>query len=232
MACTSSHRANYGHTATPTRKIPSKLPGPSGYPDAWRIGYKLATAPDGDRPTWRATSLDMKVWRYSSPFWKGGNSNIGYGSPSAWPRRLVSTGRARRLTHGPNVLATRLPETAWNLGWTPALKGVNVGLAEPSWATGLVVDDGGRIYYAVSGDGRIRILTSDDRGRTWSRRDLPQAPPAGGRRQRSATTRDLVGRVGFVAGFHTRREGWRTVAWTAATRISTELRVADFRARS
>ena len=189
---------DYGHTYADT-EIP-KLPGPSGYPDAWRIGYKLATAPDGSAYV-AGYQLDMKAWRYSSPFWKGGNSNIG--RIAFGVARLSFDRRARRLTHGPNVLATRLPETAWNLGWTPALKGVNVGLAEPSWATGLVVDDGGRIYYAVAGDGRIRILTSDDRGRTWSRRDLPQAPPAGGRRQRSMRP-DLVAGAGFVAVlFHT-----------------------------
>ena len=101
------------------------------------------------------------------------------------------------------MLATRLPETAWNLGWTRALKGVNVGLAEPSWATGLVVDSGGRLYYAVAGDGRIRILTSDDRGRTWRLAYLPRAPAAAGRAQRSMRP-DLVAGEGFVAVlFHT-----------------------------
>ena len=78
------------------------------------------------------------------------------------------------------MLATTLPETAWNLGWT--LQGVNVGLAEPCWATGLVVDAGGRVYYAVGGDGRIRILTSDDQGRTWRLRTCPRPPRPAGRR--------------------------------------------------
>ena len=117
--------------------------------------------------------------------------------------RLRFDREARRLTHGPNVLATRLPETAWNLGWTPALKGVNVGLAEPPWATGLVVDSGGRIYYALAGDGRIRILTSDDHGRTWRLRYLPRAPSVGDMAQRSMRP-DLVAGDGFVAVlFHT-----------------------------
>ena len=189
---------DYGHTFADT-EIP-KLSAPSGYPDAWRIGYKLTTAPDGSAYV-AGYQLDMKVWRSSSPFWKGSTSNVG--RIAFGVARLSFDRRARKLSHGPNVLATRLPETAWNLGWTPALKGVNVGLAEPSWATGLVVDAGGRIYYAVAGDGRIRIVTSDDRGRTWRLSYVPQAPPAGGKRQRSMRP-DLVVGEGFLAViFHT-----------------------------
>ena len=143
----------------------------------------------------------MKHWQVSAPFAKGGNANIG--RIAFGVARLRFDRAARRLTHGPNVLATTLPETAWNLGWTQALKGVNVGLAEPCWATGLVVDSGGRIYYAIGGDGRIRIVTSDDHGRTWHVRFLPRAPAVGGMAQRSMRP-DLVTGDGFVAVlFHT-----------------------------
>jgi hypothetical protein len=189
---------DYGHTYADT-EVP-KLRAPSGYGDAWRIGYKLTTAPDGSAYV-AGYQLDMKVWQSSCPFCKGGYSNIG--RIAFGVARLSFDRHARRLTHGPNALATKLPEDAWNLGWTPALKGVNVGLAEPCWATGLVVDSGGRLYYAVAGDGRIRILTSDDRGRTWHLRYLPRAPSAGGRAQRSMRP-DLVVGEGFVAVlFHT-----------------------------
>ena len=118
--------------------------------------------------------------------------------------RLRFDRKARRLTHGPNVLATRLPETAWNLGWTPALKGVNVGLAEPCWATGLVVDSGGRIYYAIGG----RRADPHPHQRR-QRSDLApaatcrSAPAVGGMAQRSMRP-DLVAGDGFVAVlFHT-----------------------------
>jgi hypothetical protein len=189
---------DYGRTYAET-EVP-KLPAPTGYGDAWRIGYKLATAPDGSAYV-AGYQLDMKTWLYSSPFWKGGYSNIG--RIAFGVARLRFDRQARRLTHGRNHLATTLPRDAWNLGWTPALHGVNVGLAEPCWATGLVVDSGGRIYYAVAGDGRIRILTSDDHGRTWQLRYLPRAPAANGRRQRSMRP-DLVVGDGFVAVlFHT-----------------------------
>jgi hypothetical protein len=187
---------DYGHTFADT-EVP-KLTAPAGYGDAWRIGYKLATAPDGSAYV-AGYQLDMKVWQYSSPFAKGGSSNIG--RIAFGVARLTFDRHARRLTHGPNVLATTLPRTAWNLGWT--LQGVNVGLAEPCWATGLVVDAGGRVYYAVAGDGRIRIITSDDHGRTWHLHYLPQAPAAAGRQQRSMRP-DLVAGPGFVAVlFHT-----------------------------
>ncbi len=176
------------------------MPAPRGYPDAWRIGYKLATAPDGSAFV-AGYQLDMKHWQVSAPFAKGGNANIG--RIAFGVARLRFDRVARRLTHGPNVLATTLPETAWNLGWTQALKGVNVGLAEPCWATGLVVDSGGRIYYAIGADGRIRIVTSDDHGRTWRLRFLPRAPAVGGMAQRSMRP-DLVTGDGFVAVlFHT-----------------------------
>ena len=189
---------DYGHTFADT-EIP-KLTPPAGYGDAWRIGYELATAPDGSAYV-AGYQLDMKTWRQSAPFAKGGYSNIG--RIAFGVARLRFDRKARRLTHGPNVLATRLPETAWNLGWTPALKGVNVGLAEPPWATGLAVDPGGRIYYAVAGDGRIRILTSDDHGRSWRLRYLPHAPAVGDMAQRSIRP-DLVTGGGFVAVlFHT-----------------------------
>ena len=143
--------------------------------------------------------LNMKTWLISAPFRKGGYANIG--RIAFGVARITYDRAARRLTRGPNVLATTLPETAWNLGWV--LQGVNVGLAEPCWATGLVVDQGGRIYYAIAGDGRIRILTSDDGGRTWRLRYLPQAPAANGRAQRSMRP-DLIVGDGFVAVlFHT-----------------------------
>ena len=61
----------------------------------------------------------------------------------------------------------------------------------------------GRIYYAVAGDGRIRIVTSDDHGRTWRLRYLPRASAVGDMAQRSMRP-DLVTGEGFVAVlFHT-----------------------------
>jgi hypothetical protein len=143
----------------------------------------------------------MKHWSISRPFYKGGYGNVG--RIAFGVARLHFSATTGKIVHGPTVLATRLPETAWNLGWARALKGINVGLAEPPWATGLVVDEGGRLYYAVAGDGRIRIVTSDDRGRTWRLRYLPRAPEAKGRKQRSMRP-DLVAGDGFVAVlFHT-----------------------------
>ena len=175
-----------------------KLTPPRGYPDAFRIAYKLATGPDGSAYV-AGYQLDMRVWRSSQPFSKGGTANVG--RIAFGVARLAFDRHSRRLAHGPNVLATTLPETMWNLGYT--LQGVNVSLVEPSWATGLVVDAGGRVYDAVAGDGRVRILTSDDRGLTWHLRYLPHAPAVHGRTQRS-TRPDLVSGPGFVAVlFHT-----------------------------
>jgi hypothetical protein len=187
---------DYGHSWAET-EIP-KLAAPAGYGDAFRIAYKLATAPDGSAYV-EGYQLDMRTWQISHPFWKGGTANVG--RIALGVSRLTFNRVTRRLSHGANVLATTLPETSWNLGY--ALQGVNVSLVEPNWATGLVVDEGGRVYFAVAADGRIRMLTSDDRGATWHLHNLPQAPAANGRAQRS-TRPDLVAGQGFVAVlFHT-----------------------------
>ncbi len=187
---------DYGRTWAET-EVP-KLTPPAGYPDAFRIGYKLATAPNGDAYV-AGYQLDMRYWDVRHPFAKGGTRNTG--RIAFGVARLKFDRRARKLAHGPNVVATLLPRTVWNLG--RALEGVNVSLVEPCWATGLAVDGGGRIYYAVAGDGRIRILTSDDRGLHWHVRYLPHAPAAGGHAQLS-TRPDLVAGPGFVAVlFHT-----------------------------
>jgi hypothetical protein len=189
---------DYGRTFSEV-EIP-KLAAPRGYPDAWRISYRLTTAPDGSAYV-AGYQLDMKSWRYSAPFYKGGYSNLG--RIAFGISRLSFDRTTRSLKRGPNVLATVLPETAWNLGWTPGLRGVNVGVAEPCWATGLAVDAEGRIYFAVGTSGRIRLVTSDDRGRTWRQRYLPQAPDAGGRSQLAMRPELVVG-TGFVAVlFHT-----------------------------
>ncbi len=128
-ACTSSRRALRADVA---RSRSRSSPGPTATADAWRIATSSATAPDGSAYV-AGYQLDMKTWRHRVPVLQGRHSTSG-GSRSAWPVCASST--RPPADHGPNILATRLPETAWNLGWTPALKGVNVGLAEPVWATG------------------------------------------------------------------------------------------------
>ena len=175
-------------------EVPPLAP-PVGYPAAWRIGYRVAPAPDGSAYV-SGSQLDLRTWSASFPYQKGGISNIG--RIAFGVARVVLDRRARTLSRGPNVLVTTLPRTAWNLGWV--LQGVNVSLVEPCWATGLVVDPGGRLFYAIAGDGRIRILTSDDRGRSWRLSYLPTVPPANGRAQRS-TRPDLVAGPGFVGVF-------------------------------
>ena len=168
---------NFGRTWSET-EIPKVAP-PTGYGDAWRIGYKLTTAPDGAAYV-AGYQLDMKHWSITCPFCKGGTRTSG-GSRSAC--RGCPRPGDRQAHHSDERAGDEAAGDRWNLGYTSWLKGVNVGLAEPCWATGLVVDAKGRIYYAVAGDGRIRIVYSDDRGRTWHTRYLPHAPAANGRSQ-------------------------------------------------
>ena len=67
-ASTWSRRATTA-TRSPTPRSRSSPP-PAGYGDAWRIGYKLATAPDGSAYV-AGYQLDMKTWRQSSPVRQG-----------------------------------------------------------------------------------------------------------------------------------------------------------------
>ena len=73
---------DYGHTFAET-EIP-KLPGPEGYGDAWRIGYKLATAPDGSAYV-AGYQLDMKVLAACPPPSPRAATRTSDASPSAWP---------------------------------------------------------------------------------------------------------------------------------------------------
>ena len=95
---------DYGHTYADT-EIP-KLAAPAGYGDAWRIGYKLATAPDGSAYV-AGYQLDMKVWRSSSPFVKGSSSNIG--RIAFGVARLAFDRKTRVLTHGAKSWRRRCP---------------------------------------------------------------------------------------------------------------------------
>ena len=189
---------NFGRTWSET-EIPKVTP-PTGYGDAWRIGYKLTTAPDGAAYV-AGYQLDMKHWSITCPFCKGGDPNVGriaFGVSRLHLDRV--TGRLTHSTERPRDEAAgdrvepRLHVVA---------QGRERGLAEPCWATGLVVDAKGRLYYAVAGDGRIRIVDSDDRGRSWHTRYLPHAPGANGRSQLSMRPELVVG-DGFLAVlFHT-----------------------------
>ena len=65
-----------------------KLAAPTGYPDAWRIAYKLTPAPDGSAYV-AGYQLDMKRWDIGCPFCKGGAANIGRLAYGIAPRLLL-----------------------------------------------------------------------------------------------------------------------------------------------
>ena len=150
--CTSSRRATSGAPAP--RRRSRRCPRPAGYGDAWRIGYKLTTAPDGSAYV-AGYQLDMKHWQHRPPVLQGRHANVGRIAFGVARLRFDRGAAADARRERPRDDAARdLVEPRLHA----ALKGVNVGLAEPCWATGLVVDASGRIYYAVAGDGRIRIV--------------------------------------------------------------------------
>jgi hypothetical protein len=177
------------------------LRAPSGYPFAYRIGYRLRTAPDGGLYVTFCQSDTTDSSRQVTGRLAFGISRIGY--DRAANRFTVRT---------PRVL-TRLAMNAVTLGGGVAPGTTDTNRMRPRWTHGIDVDpDSGRVLVAVAdydlyapstrARGTIRVGRSDDRGRTWAWTTVPQLARVGGRRQ-SAHKPSLVvsGPIVFV-GLH------------------------------
>jgi hypothetical protein len=192
-----------------------RLPAPRGYPDAWRIGYRVTTAPDGSAYV-SGSQLDLRHWNVNDPFSDGGPGNVGR---LAFAVTRVTWDRAHGvLRHARPSLALRLPETAWDLGYGV---GVSPILTDPVWMNGLAVDRSGAVLLAVAADGRIAIARSTDLGHSWHVSRLARVPAIGGRAQ-VAIRPDLVAGRGFTAVvFHTLDAGAPHLT-AAAAAVSTD----------
>ena len=112
-----------------------EAPAPAGYGDAWRIGYKLATAPDGSAYV-AGYQLDMKHWRQSSPVRQGRQlehrtDRLRCGPAALRPRGAPADPRAERA--GDEAAGDRL-EPRLDAG----AEGRQRRPGGASWATGLV----------------------------------------------------------------------------------------------
>jgi hypothetical protein len=167
-------------------------PGPAGFADWWRIGYRLRPAPDGSVfASWY--QVDLRHWDREDIFAKGGSANVGrLGVAVANVRFDRSAGT---LKAGPSRIAVTVPATAYTTSGASIAGTAGNIRPEPMWQHGFDLDSStGRLYVAVgtygSGSGArpngvVRIASSDDRGATWSMSTLPAAPPVDGRRQSS-----------------------------------------------
>src|SRR5450759_2172468 len=119
--------ANWVHTEVSLDSLP-------GYPFSWRIGYRIAAAPNGTAfVSFYQSSL--KSWNPANMLWEGPDSNIG---------RL---GFEVALVHfdGQKLSADR-PAWATSVDQTAA-----------QWQSGLAVDDSSRALLAVESTGHVSV---------------------------------------------------------------------------
>lgn len=193
-------------------EIPKATP-PTGFDEAWRIGYRLATGPGGAVYV-SGYQADLRAWDPAYPFAKGDVANIGRLAFTV--TRVTFDRPAGLLVPGPTRVAARLPVTAWNLGRTGT--GLHVSQVEPSWASGLAVDRRGRVWLAAGVDGGILLAIGTDGGRRWTTRRLPRPPAVAGRRQVAFRPQVVAGRgyVAVLAGTADDRVAARTAGRVAA----------------
>ncbi len=124
-----------------------------GFPDWWRIGYRLKTAPDGSIIVTFFQS-NLKNWSKNDIFNQGGENNIGrLGFVTA---QLHFDRKTKKLTADKPV-------------WVITLSSKNTN---PQWQTGLDIDQSsGRVWMSVSDyakKGIIRVGHSDNEGQSWN----------------------------------------------------------------
>lgn len=186
-----------------------RAPAASRYPDSWRIGYRLAPAPDGSVYV-AGFQADMADWGPARLFSRAGAGRVGY---SVTRLAFDRTARSLRLA-GPTVMAATLTLNAYSVNQAPAAGTTGNVLVDPGWQEGLAVDPtSGRILLAVSDmcfsapgkpRGVVLVYASDDRGLTWNRTMVPAASPVAGAVV-SSFRPELVVLAGAVVwvGFHT-----------------------------
>lgn len=219
--------ADFGGTWASTEIAPA--PGPRGYGDWWRIGYRLRSAPDGGvYASWY--QVDLRRWDRSNIFAKGGSANVGRLGVAV--ARIDFDPARKTLAVGPSRIATTVPETAFTTsGANASGTGGNIR-PDPMWLHGFDVDPAtGRLYLAVAAfgpasggapRGTIQVGRSDDRGETWSFSRLPSAGEVGGRHQ-SSIRPNLVAGAGYVlVTFHTLDDAGSAATIGNAFTVSTD----------
>ena len=182
--------------------------GLSGYPAAWRIGYRVRTAPDGSAYVAFYES-DMLAWNHNAPFASGGLPNVGrVGFAVA---HLHYDQSARRLSSDAAVWAVTLALNGYTVDGAAALGTVDLLGPDPKYDIGFDVDQSsGRVLLAVCdysatsasrARGVVKVGRSDD-GSNWQWVTLA-ALPADGTLRQSAFKPTLAARDGVVfVGLH------------------------------
>ncbi len=194
--------ADFGTTWTPTEIAPA--PGPRGYGDWWRIGYRLRPAVDGAvYASWY--QVDLRRWDRNNMFAKGGSGNVGRLGVAV--SRIEFDPAAKTFEVGLSRTAVTVPETPYTTSGASAPGTSGNVRPDPVWLHGFDVDPAtGHLYVAVAAygaatdggqRGSIRVGRSDDGGETWSIVNLPAASDVEGRPQ-SSIRPNLVAGPGYV----------------------------------
>jgi hypothetical protein len=198
---------DFGKTWTPA-EIPVAAR-PRGYPESWRIAYRVRTAPDGTvYASWY--QVDMRHWDRANIFAKGGPANVGRLAVVIARTRFDRS--TRRFVVGRPRVAATIAETAFTTASASAAgTGGNIR-PDPIWQQGFDIDpETGRLYVAVAGygaskpgapRGTIRVGRSDDGGETWTFVTLPPLASVAGRRQSSIKPNLVAGAGHVVVTFH------------------------------
>lgn len=193
---------DFGATWTSAEIAP--VPGPRGYADWWRIGYRLRPAGDGSiYASWY--QADLRRWDGKNIFARGGSDNVGrLGIAVA---RLEIDPATDAFAVGPSRMAVTIPETPYTTSGANAPGTAGNIRPDPVFLHGFDVDPAtGRLYVAVgtygaTGTGHprgtIRIGRSDDGGETWTSSELPAAADLGGH-VRSSIRPNVVAGPGSV----------------------------------
>ena len=120
----------------------------AGYPAAWRIDYRVRTAPDGSAYV-AFYQEDMRSWNNHVPFASGGLDNVGRVGFAVAHLHYDRT--ARSLTADPAVWAFTLARNVFTVDSTPAPGTTDDLKVDPKWDMGLDVDQSsGRVFLAVA----------------------------------------------------------------------------------
>jgi hypothetical protein len=177
------------------------LRAPRGYPFAYRIGYRLTTAPDGS----------LFVTFHQSDTTDADRSR--YGRDAFGIARLRYDRTDGTFWVGAPRLLRSLSLNSATLGGIAAPGSTDTLRLRPRWTHGVDVDPAtGRLYVAIAdyvlgapskrARGKVFVGHSDDSGQTWAWSTVPALPLVDGRRQ-SAHKPTLVAGDGFVfVGLH------------------------------
>jgi hypothetical protein len=164
-------------------------PAPAGYPAAWRIDYRIRTAPDGGLYV-AFYQANLRTWDSRRIFWKGRLTNVGrVGFAVA---RVAFDPSNRSLEVRPARLVASLARNAYT-ALDAATPGTIDNLTDPTWSLALDVDpSSGRVFLAIADyqpaarpRGTVRVGRSDDQGLTWRWVVLPSLPNVAGLAQSS-----------------------------------------------